>query len=820
MAESKSNLYPSGLRKYIQLGTQKINLELKVPRIDILFGQPNKFSNSEKKKWWKEKTDKPFKIGLIKSKELDTRVKIFGEVFDFSKTANREGGSKADTDEDITDKLHSAGFNTSENVVVEEVSPPETYYTSKDFDKMYLDWLKGQPEEKARRSTLKQLFRFLFGSQRIKDVNKFHTKLLVAYTSFTPNEKVPCESKLRDDFRKALEYRRTLVIKEIRATKEAIGEETMYMEQKRNVLMGLRDILNTMDSKEEECFQYGYDPSMKEDVEINNLKLEDRSSTFQDDDMVRLVRIFQAYVNQMDKYKNKNTSTQGKELYDEIRKLLELSNKTGSALANEEDLQDMIQMVEHLSFLLSSFAELHDIHIEIKDIQIDLEKEKIENLLDKTKHLEERLQPFVSGLTEGGSELSQLLSRFSQSLLKQTQEDAETLRKEILGTFDSQTEQLRKVEAEKIALQRQLTEVQKQLEKCNADIIEKQAQLTQITSQMIETLKTFEDTMQRVAVTFQMKDTEIEKLKGEKTKLEEELQSLKKLKEAFEEEEQKITKQYDSLQSNLTQLTSQLGEVKKESATFTRKHDTLQADFNKLKSEKEVLEKRIAEQQTPIQEGGSKKGNCESMLTLLLFHIKDGNMDVQEFLDKAGATLDDLGQCPIVLHVLNEMLDEANTMDSKDKKIVYKPLQSETANDVLESIENAFQGRFNENEQELLATLSKPIHFFSKPPEVHENSMGTRAYMLNDNYKNDDENDDEAPLDGLVDDTIHLTKEEREAIETGGISLGAITFLYLTCLAEIQSRNETPTSSSKCLLLPKRSPERAKTPKQRHTRKV
>ena len=83
MAETKSNLYPSGLRKYIQLGTQKINLELKVPRIDILFGQPNKFSNSEKKKWWKEKTDKPFKIGLIKSKELDTRVKIFGEVFDF-----------------------------------------------------------------------------------------------------------------------------------------------------------------------------------------------------------------------------------------------------------------------------------------------------------------------------------------------------------------------------------------------------------------------------------------------------------------------------------------------------------------------------------------------------------------------------------------------------------------------------------------------------------------------------------------------------------------------------------------------------------------
>jgi myosin heavy subunit len=840
MAETKSNLFPSGLRKYIQVGTQKVNLELQVPRLNILFGQPNKYSNAEKKDWWKEKSDKPFKVGLIKSKELDTRVNIFGEVFDFSKTANRKGNSiEVNVKEDNTSKVYDAGFNTSENVIVDEVSPPESYYTSKDFDKMYLGWLEGESDEKARRSTLKQLFRFIFGNQKIKDVNKFHTKLLVAYTSFTPNEKVPCESKLRNDFREALEFRRTSVMKEIRATKKVIGEQTMYMEQKRDILMGIRDMLNTMDTKEDECFKYGNDPTMKEEVEVKNLKLEDRSSTFQDDDMIRLVRIFQAYVNQMDKYKGKDTSVQGKELYEELRKLLELSNKSGSDLANEEELEEMTEMVQHLSFLLSAYADLHDIHIQLKDIQLELQKEKAEEILQKATHLEERLKPFVSGLTEGGSEVSQLLFRFSQSLLQQTQEDTETLRREILGKFDTQSERIRELDAEKATLQTQLQDIQGQLQKSSSDIKKKEDEVKTIEENLRTNLERLNVIGTQATQSLEEKDGKIKtlqenivKLEKEKKDFEDEMISLQKLHQSLEEEKQKIEKQYESLQTDLTQLTTDLAKTKKSSEKFTRKYDKqkenhseLTDKYEELKKQKEYLESVIQGRQIQTQGGGgelSKKATCETMLSLLLFHIKDGNMDVQEFLDKAGATLDDLGQCPIVLHVLNEMLDEANDMNSKEGKIVYSPVKSQTANDVLESIENALQGRFTEDEQELLAKLSQPIHFFSRPPEAHEHSMGTRAYMLNDNTDNDmDENDkDEIELEGLVDDTIHLTKEEREAIETGGISLGAITFLYLTCLAEIQSRNETPTSSSKCLLLPKRSPERAKTPKQSHKRQV
>ena len=342
MDESKSNFNPPPLRKFREEAMKQLNVSLpfQVPRIDILFSEkPNYYTTEEKKEWFEEKKKegKPFKIGLIHSKDLDTRVNIFGEVFDFSKTANRyatnvepdaagtekpeaekpeaekpdaekpdaekpdakkpdaekpeAAGSEAAGSEkpeaDIHEALVEQGFNTSENVKEEDILPPETYYTSKDFDKMYLEWLKDAPEEKVRRSTLKQLFRFVFGKKKIKDVNKFHTKLLIAYTPLEEKEKVPCESKLRDDFYTALEFRRDNLIQEIRATKQVIGEETAYMEKKKEVLMGLRDLLNSMDEKKELCLQYGNDPSMKEDT-TEPTQLQDRSATMSDSDYERL----------------------------------------------------------------------------------------------------------------------------------------------------------------------------------------------------------------------------------------------------------------------------------------------------------------------------------------------------------------------------------------------------------------------------------------------------------------------------------------------------------------------------------------------------
>jgi hypothetical protein len=232
-------------------------------------------------------------------------------------------------------------------------------------------------------------------------------------------------------------------------------------------------------------------------------------------------------------------------------------------------------------------------------------------------------------------------------------------------------------------------------------------------------------------------------------------------------------------------------------------------------------------QYTGTKQGGGGKDNCETMLTLLLFHLKQNNYDVQEFLDKAGATLDDLGQCPLVLQLLNDMLIEANELvhspafgeaeqlQTEKGSVFFSPIQNETTKLVMESLENALQGRFTEEEQEFLSTLSKPITFYSHPPEAFEHTLGTEPYMMYD------EGHEKAVLKGIGGEDIHLTHEERNAMEDGGVSLGAVTFLYLNSLqdkARLMDGTYSPTEVSKCLG-PRRSQERAKTPKQKHKRK-
>ncbi len=915
----KKETYPSGLRKYVQVKTETINIPLTYPRLDILFGNPNKYSDEEKKKWWEEHKDKDkqFKIGLIKTKELDTRITIFGEVFDFSKTAKKNEPTSNKEDANVK----KAGFNTSDNVIEEEIDyVPETYYTSKDFDKLYLGWL--EPEEKARRISLKQLFRFIFGTRKIKDVNKFHTKLLAAYTKFNPEEKVPCEtqtntSSLRSDFEDSLQYRRKLVLKEIEAANQAIGENTLYMEQKKAILQGLRDMLNRMYDREEKtkCFVYGNDDTMKEDVDVKEVKLTSRIDTFSNDDMTRLVRIFQNYINTMEKFKGKNVSTQGKELYEELLKLLQLSNKAGSSVDKQKELEEMTQLVEHLSFLLNAYSELHAIHIELKNIELQFEKKKYEDILEKNKTLQTRIEEFVVTTEKGDTEVSQLLYRFAQSLLKNSQENSEQTRQEIITRFENKereligsrqrvqeleqqlaqcneqlrqsqqrsqeaTQQLQQIQyaiqtvigPELVRKQTEIESVQHELDELRLEQSELQAQKTSLEQQIQEQERFFEGKESDYQEQLLEKDEELEDkderiaelereaeecrerlttLEAERNALQQRVQEQTAMLEGFVgelgevriqdqqyvEEATRRLQQKDAqiaeTREELERVVTELGRVRQGYEQEHTSHDELERQrdqlqqllekrtkqIRELEKGKQIREPNIQQAKPKMFEGGgaslSKEATCETMLTLLLFHIKEANMNVQDFLDKAGASLDDLGQCPIVLHVLNEMLDEANDMDEKEDSIVYSPIRSERSNEIMDSIEKSIQGRFSEEEQDVLANLNKPITFYSKPPEAYSDSMGNNAYMLNNNVKGDS---DETALHGLIyDDEIHLTKEERDEIEKGGISLGAITFLYLTCLRDIQSRNETPTSSSKCLL-PKRTLERAKTPKQSHKR--
>ena len=219
--------------------------------------------------------------------------------------------------------------------------------------------------------------------------------------------------------------------------------------------------------------------------------------------------------------------------------------------------------------------------------------------------------------------------------------------------------------------------------------------------------------------------------------------------------------------------------------------------------------------------GGRSQPICETMLTLLLLFLRNSSpeADPQEFLDKAGATLDDLGQCPLVLHVLNELIDiseEAKTNSKKGmnfKKVVSEEISPEFMN----RLENSYNSRFNNEEKELLANFSHPLTLYSRPPEEFEEILGANPYLLsNEDVHTDDEED--TPLNGLDEDNIAVTKEERESISNGGVSLGGLLLLYLTCLRDLQQAGESPSLNSKCQLpMPKRTVERAKTPKRQRS---
>jgi hypothetical protein len=222
----------------------------------------------------------------------------------------------------------------------------------------------------------------------------------------------------------------------------------------------------------------------------------------------------------------------------------------------------------------------------------------------------------------------------------------------------------------------------------------------------------------------------------------------------------------------------------------------------------------------------SKESYCETMLTLLLLFLQRGGGDPQIFLDKAGATLDDLGQCPLVLHTLNKLVDLSLEQEVPEKGLSFKSVSlPESLEHETRVLINSLNSRFEPEEINLLNSFT-PIHSVLRmtPPEEFKEILGQKPYFMNKkNSVNEDE--EETFLHGLENeqeddsDPIVLTREERKELEKeDGISLGTLLFLYLNCLREFHNLGEKPTVDSKCPLLiptPKRTKEKSKTPKKK-----
>ena len=306
-------------------------------------------SEEEKKKV----LSKPYKVGQIRSKDLDTVITIFGaETFDFSKKQSKHERSVPSTPGDPSEAERAAAnaaataaaataaaaatnedepnpnnaFDTTSNIYGNETNlktHPAHIQTSTDFDKQYLGWMTGNDEDaKKIKNTMKSLFRFIFGTQRISDVTATNKqkKYRIAYTSLTPKDKIPCHgSGYWLDFKKSLEFRREAANKEMHAAKDIFGENNFYVEKKKGLFMGLRDLINTLELTNAACMAYAYDPGQHDgDLSIIN-----------DAEYLRLLSVFLKFVK--DKKSGRNVIE-----FEDMRKALSVQKpaKSGSVLAD------------------------------------------------------------------------------------------------------------------------------------------------------------------------------------------------------------------------------------------------------------------------------------------------------------------------------------------------------------------------------------------------------------------------------------------------------------------------------------------------------
>jgi hypothetical protein len=174
--------------------------------------------------------------------------------------------------------------------------------------------------------------------------------------------------------------------------------------------------------------------------------------------------------------------------------------------------------------------------------------------------------------------------------------------------------------------------------------------------------------------------------------------------------------------------------------------------------------------QPKSQSGG---GLSTPILTLFSLEIKSYGKEPEDFIEKAKATIHDMGQLPLVKEYIGDLFDSISITKKKTDGYTFNHFEGDL--DALAAIHD----HFSDSELLILKKLSLPV-VFNTVPEEFEAVLGKGAYSL---YGKPKPTQNPTPLYGL-DEEIDLTKEERRLLEKGGIPLGAILFLYFVCLDE------------------------------------
>lgn len=487
--------------------------------------QAKGFTKKEKGEWWEEKENKKFKIGLIRTKDLDTTIKIFTETFDLSKKLKgvndttykvctvsdvKKGQGSENLSESETDHIAAFDNTKMQNDINSVRLPrkeifdnqgtfeeldyiPETFGTSSEFDSLYLGWLSDpklrsikEEDKPLVKNLMRSLFRFVFGKKILKDINNFHNKLRIAYTSLAPEDKLPCndDTLLWSHFKKSLEYRKQSAVCELVAAKQVFqggvaDPENLYMILKKQLVLGLRNLIDDLDSEEGKCITYGDDPSLIEEVKTVKTSCEDTDS------QKLIAKVFDLFVKDckaieegLENVQEDVKKASDTKLKEKLLKLLENQSdlcKRVDPPSNEKLLQQLAQLEKESNekdVIITDLETMFKLLLtaqELNSRQNEIEKSlgSIDHKLDilrLEKELNDKIE-LLNGISSSKSEIIRLLIDYVKdvvSLTGSSNNDTEKDKK-IKNLEARYNELLPKCEGDKLELLKRTDELAKEL---------------------------------------------------------------------------------------------------------------------------------------------------------------------------------------------------------------------------------------------------------------------------------------------------------------------------------------------------------------------
>jgi hypothetical protein len=210
--------------------------------------------------------------------------------------------------------------------------------------------------------------------------------------------------------------------------------------------------------------------------------------------------------------------------------------------------------------------------------------------------------------------------------------------------------------------------------------------------------------------------------------------------------------------------------------------------FNNLIEDPKFLETKIEQLGGALISAMAHKESkasrlCDLMLTSILLKLDGPEFNYQDLINKGGKVLDDIGQCELILEMLNNLVDEHCLIKKNDGytfSSVY--IEFEQARALVE----AFNTHFTDKEKEKFYSISSGF-FNYKVPDEHQTLLGKHPFFLIGRPSSE-----EVPLYGVIDEEITLTMEERAVLEEDAIPIGAIIFLYIVCFREYEGQDCLP----------------------------